>query len=361
MQQGFDILAIYKLDISLGSGAGQHLGKKPMAVYAAALYDDPELVTLIRGSAAREGVWFQEDDQVHTTVNSTTPVWGDLNGWCGGDWYWAQLYESWLGGSKNQACGDPYGYIDGPPGGANNPGYQTCCSIGPFFSFVFAMHLMPYMKYANNDPEIIEYIDRMYNGRGIDNFSGGWWAAPDPCAPPDPRESSSCQPHKANDDGCVYFKKTWGPDPAKPGDCIKHNGDPLTDGRWSSLHGTEKPVTGWLRRSFVVADLWDTYRDCADPEHPSYPCAGMGPEVEGSTLLDRPGMDRYTAAAAIRVYPNPSSGSIFITGPGAAYLVYDRTGDLVQTVTDNMASLEKGLYLITTRDHSATKRVMVIK
>jgi hypothetical protein len=173
---------------------------------------------------------------------------------------------------------------------------------------------MPWMKYANNDPEIIQYIDRIWNGRGIDNFNGGWWAQPDPCAPPDSRESTSCRPYAANDDGCIYYKKTWGPDPNKPGDCIRHNGDPLTDGRWSKYHGTYTPPTNWLRRSYIVTGLWTRFRDCADPDHPSYPCAGLGPVPDVNPVAD-PVHVITGLPGQVRISPSPVTGTALFRLP----------------------------------------------
>jgi hypothetical protein len=224
---------------------------------------------------------------------------------------------------------------------------------------VFAQHLMPWMEYANNDPELIEYIDRLWNGRGFAGFNGGWWAQPDPCAPPDSRESSSCQPHTANDDGCIYYKKTWGPDPAKPGDCIRHNGDPLTDGRWSSLHGTYAPPTGWGRSSYITLGLWMKYRDCADPGSGNYPCTGMGPEVNGSAIREVTGLEQKPIHS-FQVFPNPSAGAVHIIGIANGYLVYDHTGSLVREVIDHTV-LKEGIYFITTPGHEHTQKVMVIK
>jgi hypothetical protein len=324
MQHGFDNYAVYKLDIGFSSGAGQFPGIKPTIVFAAALYDEPQLITDIQAAAARPGVWFQEDEQVYITPHSTTPVWGNRDGGTGSgqiigpgieDRYWYLLFQKFIGNADNsKTTGDPYGYIDGSAGGPQNSSYQWCCSAGPFHSFVFAQHLMPYMEYANNDPEIIEYVDRIFNGRGFDNFSGGWWGAPDPCAKPDARENTDCDPRTGN---CQYYKATWGPDPNTPGDCIKHNGDPLTDGRYGSLHGASFPPTGWSRKSMIAVTYWNRFRDCADPAHASYPCAGMGPEV-GTTPIRRP--LRQGAAPRlpeVLAYPSPMRESIvFQAGSG---------------------------------------------
>lgn len=279
MQQGFDNYAIYKLGIPFGSGAGQLLGVKPTIVFSAALYDDRAVMKDVHDAVNKPWTsmpWFQEDDQVFKTANSATPVWGNRDGELT---YWTRIFL----GDNNKTGADPYGYIDGPPGGPpdhrpDNNSYMYCCSIGPYASYVFASHLMPYMSYTGNNFTLSQFIDRSWNGRGVPGFSGGWWGAPDPCAPPDPNESAACNPWTGGFD-CLFYKKTWGPDPNNPGECIHHNGDPMKDGRYSNLQGAPHPPSEWYRLSYITLSLWSTLRDCADPAHPTYPCAGLGPEV----------------------------------------------------------------------------------
>ena len=48
--------------------------------------------------------------------------------------------------------------------------------------------------------------------------------------------------------------KTWGPDPANPGKCIGHGGDPMKDGRFSPRANDTTPLASYM--SVLPALLW---------------------------------------------------------------------------------------------------------
>jgi hypothetical protein len=62
--------------------------------------------------------------------------------------------------------------------------------------------------------------------------------------------------------------------PTRTSPATEHGKDPYKDGRWSVKQGKKSQI---LRMPFIVSELWDKMRDCADPKHPSYPCPGIVP------------------------------------------------------------------------------------
>lgn len=293
VQRGVDVWGAWRAGVRFGSGAGQHPGYKPALSFFAALYEDRELLHDVRAIAADPaavGV-FQEDTQLYRGREGVV-LWGDGQPFCGtgatadsvrqyfngyrGEW--TARHQGSEGYDNQGSSCDPYGYIDGPGGGpdpTNDRGrsYQVVAS-GPLLGYAFAQHLMPWYRYAAGDDEVIEYADRYYRGRGVEGFSGGFWAAPDPCAPHDPAEADGCDPWRGGA-GCTHYGQTWGPQADDPSECVRHDGDPQTDGRWSELHGFVAGVGGYFPQR--ARALWDTLRDCADPAHASYPCSGLGP------------------------------------------------------------------------------------
>jgi hypothetical protein len=279
IQPGIDKFAIFKMGLPFGSGAGQRLGRKPPISFFAAMYDDEALLNEVRTIATdpKYDGFFQEDSQIKRT-KSGVPVWGGgLNHGGQVHLYWSTLFSKWrydvrgleqFAGKNNQGVEELYGYME-----FQSP-YQSR-SNAAHTSYAFNQLLMPWYRYAAGDPEIIEYTDRITNGRGIPGFSGGFWALPDECAPPDSREADECRPvDKPNN--CLYYGVTWGPDSNNPGMCIKHKKDPNTYGRLPWLHGI--PVSSFPPSSMT---RWLAMRDCLDPVHTSYGtgvCSGIGPD-----------------------------------------------------------------------------------
>lgn len=279
IQKGIDNYAVFKMGTPFSSGAGQHLGKKPPIVFFAAMYDDPALLEDVRAISldpeSAKVSYFQEDYQVRLG-HSGMAIWGDAFGEI--HRYFNRLYPRL---DKKGTQGDPYGYIDGPPGAihpnANERNDRNYLSVaaGPLIGYAFLQHLMPWFKYAAGDPEILLFADRYYAGYGIENFDGGVWTIPDPVAPYDTRESG-CQPPKilsTGITGCSYYGITWGPDPNDVTKFIGHGGDPNTKGRAPNLHGYKMIIT---RLHPLVKNHWDKLRDCSDPASPNYPCNGLG-------------------------------------------------------------------------------------
>ncbi len=309
MQKGIDIYSGYKLGVKFGSGAGQHLGKKPAMVFFAAMYADDAILEEVRAIASNKQLedqeYFQEDAQVRRSKTGVA-IWGG-KGDEGRYWNYYRaglMKELGLGGTgdANGSTGDPYDYIDGPAGSSLGKSYQGIAT-GTFIAYAFNQHLMPWYKYAAGDSEILEYVDRYYKGRGVPNFDGGLWAAYDKCAAVSDADlaSTGCRAdrgYKLNHlmgvrrpttsevlsaTGCIDYMIKWGPDLTDPGNCIEISANQSTyyDGRWGRIiddvHDRNRGVV--YLNSFVPSN-WDALRDCSDPNHASYPCVGLGSEVK---------------------------------------------------------------------------------
>ena len=289
IQKGIDNYAIYKMGVPFQSGAGQHLGKKPPIVFFAAMYDDLELLNDVRSISSNQNLiknsFFQEDSQIKMG-KSNMPIWGDDQSIEDVHWYFTRMYPRI---DTQGSASDPYGYIDGPAGGihpdeneAKDRNYLNVAG-GPLIGYAFVQHLMPWMKYASNDIEILLWSDRIYDGYGVENFEGGLWTLPDPVAPFDINESSDCNPSKIYSTGitkCLNYRKTWGPVEMNLEEYVQHNQDPYTYGRMPELHGRK---VSFNRLPSIVKDHWAELRPCSDPNSSDYPCLGLG-EVPNEVL-----------------------------------------------------------------------------
>lgn len=274
VQRGIDLYTSWKVGIRWHSGAGQSMGRKPPVAFFSALHTSDAVRRDVAGMAAGTSGGsqddFQEDGQIKVIQDGgNVPVWGDASSDCSERWYWTQIVSQqafrggsgreWGSGDNKRTCGDPYGYIDGPAGQPGNA-YQVCCSTGGFKAYALGQWLMPELRAAANDPQLLGYVDRFMGHAQGGGFQGGIWTVPDRCAPPDPRESEGCAPYRDGAPGCQYYGQTWGPDPARPGHCIEHGGDPYTDGRFPALHGhTFDPG----HTSALSRELWPSLRSCA--------------------------------------------------------------------------------------------------
>ena len=266
LQRGIDLHASWKQGITWPSGAGQAMGRKPPLVFFAALVKDKNIKQEVMEMSERNRNETQEDGQIRLIAQRAggggVPIWGDSRGQCNEDNYWSQLFGNQLfagvastaigGGDNMRTCGDPYGWIDGPAG---EPGgeYMACCSTGGFIAYSIAQNLMPELCNVANDYKLNEYVRRV-SGKGIHT-------QPDPCAPPDPRESRDCRPYMTGAPGCIYYKKTWGPDLAKPGSCVPNGANGMKqEGRFPQYHGKtvqnihyEPEISKYLRKVFGAA------------------------------------------------------------------------------------------------------------
>lgn len=255
LQRGLDLYTSWQAGITWPSGAGQQMGRKPPIAFFAALVRDSDIQAEVRSMPLTAT---QEDSQIRQLPGEgRIPVWGDYPGthisnkFCSAPHYWSQLFR----GDNKRTCGDPYGYIDGPAG---EPGsaYMKCCSTSNFVAYVLAMRMMPALCDVGRKPALIAYVDRVYDParkRGVHT-------QPDPCAPPDPRESSACEPHTKAATGCRYYGVTWGEDQAAPGRCVPNNsgGNTGQQGRHPGRHGFDIS-TDLDYMPDVVPALWATF------------------------------------------------------------------------------------------------------
>jgi hypothetical protein len=269
LQRGVDLYASWNHGITWPSGAGQQMGRKPPMTFFAALVKDERIKQEVMRMSEANRNDTQEDGQIRFIAKSAggggVPVWGDSGGQCNEDNYWSQLFGarrfagtsgSPIGGGDNmRTCGDPYGWIDGPAG---EPGgeYMACCSSGGFIAYSVAQNLMPELCRVANASKLNEYVRRI--------IRHGIHTQPDPCAPPDARESRDCHPYAKGTPGCLHYKKTWGPDPKNPGACIRDSnyGDQQR-GRFPQYHGKaienifyEPEISKYLR-TMLGARLFD--------------------------------------------------------------------------------------------------------
>lgn len=260
VQRGLDLYYSWQAGNKWDCGAGQCLGRKPPIIFMAALSTNTTIQSTVAASAATDSD-FQEDNQINAAATSDV-VWGaDVYGsaWpsLNARFYWSGLFSSKCydganGGNPAASCkdadskgavGDVYGYIDGPAGLPSSQ-YGVCCSGGPAIGHATAMVSWEHYCEVSNDQETITWADKFaYPSLTI---AAGMNLDDDPCAPPDPNESASCNAYTGA--GCTHFggrsgatdaNSTWGPLPSNPAQCIPNNSNGNTGqtGRFSWLHG----------------------------------------------------------------------------------------------------------------------------
>ncbi len=244
-----------------GTGATQHPGKFPPAVFAAALLKDPSKANVLKQENGKRHSYIYygpaELAQIHEGQNGHL-TWGDLPSFTGKNYqgaYWDNLMKSQCydgaTGNCNPSIGpktqlDPYGYVDGPP---NKPGTSyMASSLGIQKDFLALLYVMPEMNEIVNSPELKLYVERVINlGLVTDN---------DPCVTPDTREDfGNCDPFR--NQKCLYYGVTWGPiNPEDPqSDCIKTPTPPYTKaGRFADIHGQTVSPKYTVRQ---FEDNWD--------------------------------------------------------------------------------------------------------
>jgi len=240
----------------MSGGAGQSAGIGTSCFFYAGLVKDAAI--LAKAQTFTTGVIEQYNGipaNLNDTVNAPSeylqinvgpngPVWGDNSNVSS---YWASLFARKCYANSGESCNnggpknlrDPHAYIDGPE---RHPGASYMrVTIGVYRSLSAAMALMPFYCSAYNMPKLIQYTKRV--------AASGVQAANDPCAPPDPREGSSCEPYRTisepdpskwlNTSNCQYYTVTWGPNPNNPSQCIPNNtgGNTGQTGRFPTYDG----------------------------------------------------------------------------------------------------------------------------
>lgn len=253
IQRGLDLYYSWRYGNKWECGAGQCLGRKEPIIYMAALSTDATIRSNVSSSAA-VATDFQEDTQLRVSNSGGAIIWGAPST---AGVYWTQLFGSKCydgasplsnckeTGSGDRSAGDPYGYISGP---AQAPGsiYMATGSSGTHIGHATIMLAWQHYCEMANDQKPITYSSMLYYPS--ETTASGQVLNLDPCAPPDPGESSSCQPYKAGAPGCLYYggrtgatdaNSTWGPLPSNPSQCVSNNsgGNTGQTGRFSWLHG----------------------------------------------------------------------------------------------------------------------------
>jgi uncharacterized repeat protein (TIGR02543 family) len=335
---------------SYGGGAGQGLNKYPPVAFFASLSKDPKYGNILKATTPslldkHEGAPL-ELEQINPGHNG--PVWGDLNTAAltrtaaGSDLnqYWANMlyskcYDGAIGTctitSGQRTIRDPYGFIDGPEHRAGSAYFGV--TSGPQKAFLATMSLMPKMCEIVNYPLHAQFVDRLVNN--------GVHTQPDPCAPPDPREPSTCDAYRAK--GCSYYglnntgTATWGPDPKNPGMCIldpdlEYYNSPTdfkckegkTCGRFPTRHNVKpspaytsaQVETNWNKIRLEATGMCTLGATVNQPESPS------SFTLTASTLGTGTGMiagntNTYTSGATATLTATASAGSVFVGWSGA--------------------------------------------
>jgi len=199
-----------------------------------------------------------EQDTIYISPKTGDALWGYP---CTEEDYWSRVM-----GTGDKWCGDPYGYVDQDwyYNDSANSAYQWCCSSQPWKGGALLTRLIGNQDVLRADA-FLEYTDRWVQ-RGYHN-------RPDPCARHDPRDAA-CTPGRGDcrhyGADCPSGDCTWGPAAGNSStchadrscECIGHGGDPLTDGRLPSQHGTSRDDGAWGRS--LSNDMWDTFRSCAE-------------------------------------------------------------------------------------------------
>jgi len=259
VQRGIDLYASYKAGVTWPTGAGQQLGRKPPIAFFASLLINPAIKTEVAAITAANANTFQEDGQIQVNADTgNVPVWGDFGGSCNENFYWNGVMQGQCfagasgmagftscdhGRDNIRTCRDPYGWIDGP-GGLPGHEYMVANSGGNYYSYQVAMGLMPELCATENNRKL-SILAKRYVATGAHTL-------PDNCAPPDPLENLiTCTPFNGGAT-CLFYRVTWGPDSASPGNCIPNNtgGNVGQTGRFPAFHqtigGTPPGANGFL-------------------------------------------------------------------------------------------------------------------
>jgi hypothetical protein len=186
LQYGIDTTYVYKNtgNAWLVNQKGFSPNVRALLALTATLLNMSDMKAELTKPAA--GKNFGEDNFIYRGRNGMA-LWGTDEGAYGGkysasfgrevDAYWLAQVDSNVG----KALRDPYGFIDGGPGGSggdyfniHEPSLKGSALIGI---------LMPALKTAWNPSELQELIDFADRYNGYSPVLGGMWKSPDPCAP----------------------------------------------------------------------------------------------------------------------------------------------------------------------------------
>ena len=129
----------------------------------------------------------------------------------------------------NRASGDPYGFIDGPPGVPTTSYFAV--SNRARIDWAGIGLAIPELCEVINFPPLFEFVERY--------LSDGAQTQPDPCAPPSEADIASGVCAVFTSRNCVDYglvnngTARWGPDPRDPSQCIANNRLlTFTNGTW---------------------------------------------------------------------------------------------------------------------------------
>lgn len=240
VQYGIDLYGARK---SLGTkwvhgGGGNGAGRLLPFTFAALILKSKEIEDELKKSVttAVNDNTFWESEMFYRGKNNMV-LWGNISPYISEEVYWHGISAD---PDSNKASADSYRTIDG--GSIPGQQYQGCVSM-PVKYCALVLHLIPQLKeiWPEKDIKIIEYADRI--------IAEGVHTMPDNIAPP-----VKLTKEQWKDRINFGYGKTWGPDPAKPGDCIRGGG------RFPDLQGFKIAGKPASRTSQFGEEMWSAYR-----------------------------------------------------------------------------------------------------
>ena len=339
IQMGIDIYGMVKAGHEFTPTGGHGIGRKLPMIFAAVMLDARDMVADLAKVDQTEvfhedgSVWFsQKADNGKGKVLFGHKFEIPINE----DAYWQNVISDQ--GSRTRH--DPYSYIDG--GYRPGSSYQLCCNSMPMKYIALALLMMPELRTVWTSDYLIMYADRW--------VTVGGWATPDPCAPFPSSVTTWPDP--------PGYEVSYGPDPSKPGDCIRGSG------RFPGSHGANKDDGG--RQSTFGNFFWKNYRASAPPK----PGTGLVKEKRQLTV------DSRQHHPTLRVKPNPMNESTRIllsegtTGPIKVYTAQGKRIRAFQNPemvwdgrNDAGARVDEGVYYISVdfKGRALLHRVTVVK
>jgi len=256
--------------LPFGGGAGQGAGRITPILLFGLLRTDPAVAEDVAKIPLQPYAQRPQEYKQLQRNPSGYAIWGDgapLKDTTPGTWlhhterrYWSTLFGSkCYDGGDAATCAkatggkrttrDPYLLIDGP---AAKPGAW-------YFGINMSIHInLSSFMFQNAQVCDITNFDLSPNFARRVFVEKRVIVENDYCAPPDPRENKDCNVWKGATN-CKYYKKTWGPNPNKMGDCIRNNtgGNTGQTGRFSK----RKSVLDPRKASYKVWTLLNNFED----------------------------------------------------------------------------------------------------